>query len=123
MGLLRCAALALLAGAPALAIRPGELKLAGDVAARRATLAQPAVDAGSARNLLLFGLTQRDKAAHDEHRDAMIEARNPPRALPASRLQASRMSLPLQSLPDRSLSWQRREAPGTARFLWLFLQP
>jgi len=53
----------------ALAIRPAE-RVAH--VAQRATLAD---EAASSRNLLLFGLTQRDKAAHDEHRDAMIEVR------------------------------------------------
>ena len=70
MALKLAALCAVLAATPgALAIRPTE-----HVAhvAQRATLAD---EAASSRNLLLFGLTQRDKAAHDEHRDAMIEVR------------------------------------------------
>ena len=42
---------------------------ASGLAPRRAALAAPG------RSLALFGLTQRDKAAHQEKRDAMIEAR------------------------------------------------
>lgn len=85
---MRCAALLLLAGSGVVAIRPEKLSLAS-----RATLADEAAAAGNARNLLLFGLTQRDKAAHDEHRDAMIEAR------PRSAQRGLSRALPAWSAP------------------------
>jgi hypothetical protein len=66
--------------------------LPGDERAQRALLA-----AGGPRKLLLFGLTARDKAAHQEQRDAMIEVRAPahPHARAAGRgACAARRGLP-----------------------------
>ena len=99
-------ALCVLAATPgALCIRPTEHAHV----AQRAALSEEA--AASSRNLLLFGLTQRDKAAHDEHRDAMIEVRAPRRPLLArARRQPLRTRTCWLACPRCVLCAQRRRA-------------
>ena len=75
MGLRTAIVCVLAAGVPGLAARqPTTLQLsttAGLAGGRRYAL--ESTHASASRRPLLFGFTQRDKAAHDEHRDAAIE--------------------------------------------------
>jgi hypothetical protein len=115
MALLR-ALCVLLAAPSALSIRPGQPDDSG--LTRRSTLDSASVEAEAARKLLLFGLTARDKAAHNEHRDAMIEARGAhrpggaaslakaachARAAPSGLSPRVRASRPYRALLDRGI--------------------
>ena len=78
-------ALALLAVAPAAGrTLPSAAVVSGPRDAGRVLAATAAADADAAahRKLLLFGLTARDKAAHEEKRDALIEVRRAPARAP-----------------------------------------
>jgi hypothetical protein len=63
---------------------PSAAVVAGPRDAGRVLAATAAADADAAahRKLLLFGLTARDKAAHEEKRDALIEVRRAPARAP-----------------------------------------
>ena len=78
---LRCVAAALALAALAALVAPAAGRT---LPASRSTAAADA-DAAAHRKLLLFGLTARDKAAHEENRDALIEVRGAPGAAPRPR--------------------------------------
>ena len=95
---MRCAAALAVALAVAVAPASGRTLPAAASGLRHAGAASAAAahaDAAAHRSLLLFGLTARDKAAHEEKRDALIEASalGARRARPATAAQRAARSL------------------------------
>ena len=91
----RCAAAVALTLALAVAPAAGRTLLSYPAVPVARLTADAGADAGAHRKLLLFGLTARDKAAHEEKRDALIEASalGARRARPATAAQRAARSL------------------------------